>query len=309
LLPHVKENAPPTNDTHKYTNMADDKTRTKTISIDARYKDWDLRFTRSGLFPSYYFVANPGNIPVLERWEMTSHRERDDLNFAFMNNQALFHTTYTPVEDRFCGIVQDLALIERDYPVYHSYIINTIMNGVGRDKYQDQMGRDGPWYKILAYITWNRASEQSKYYLPRVVISPDGEDADNYHKTQYPSWDWEAVTDKVVHDVLAHHYMEWYYDYCQPMLEKREGRNGSFFMAMQITIDYTSHLVNEKMKLLLDLYNNNPMDNNSTIKAFDALSAHRDSESERMHKRFKGNVWNLQRYDPLHDDEIPLIYS
>jgi hypothetical protein len=285
--------------------MTDNETRTKTITINERYRDWDLRLTRNGLFPRYYLVSNPGYDPVIERWEMTSHRERDDLNFAFMNNQALFRTTYTPVEDRFGGIVQDLGLIRRHYPVYHSYIVNTIMNGVVRDKYQDQMGRDGPWYKILAYITWNRASKQSNYYLPRVIISPDGEDAVEYHKTKYPTWDWEAVTDKVIHDILTHHYMEWYYDYCQPMLEKLEEQHGLFFMAMQLTIDYTSHLVNEKMKLLLDLYNDNPMDNNSTLKAFNALSSHRDSETERMHKRFKGNVWNFQRYDPLHDNEIP----
>jgi hypothetical protein len=70
--------------------------------------------------------------------------------------------------------------------------------------------------------------------------------------------------------------MEWYYDYCQPRLEKGKERLGKFFQALDMTLDYTSHLVEAKMKVFLNLYYSNPLENNWTHKALNALACHRD---------------------------------
>jgi hypothetical protein len=182
--------------------------------------------------------------------------------------------------------------------------MNVIRNGELTRKYNDPNGKDGPWYGILAFITWNHASEQARYYLPRAKFAPAGQDDEAYHETQYPTWDWGTVVETIVNDIIGEHFMEWYYDYCQPRLEKGKERLGKFFQALDMTLDYTTHLVEAKMKVLLNLYYSNPLDNNYTHKALNALACHRDRETIRMSMRFNLHDWNHERYDPAHEDNM-----
>jgi hypothetical protein len=156
----------------------------------------------------------------------------------------------------------------------------------------------------LAFITWIHASKQARYYLPHAKFAPAGQDAEAYHETQYPTWDWGTVVETIVNDIIGEHFMEWYYDYCQPRLEKGKERLGKFFQALDMTLDYTSHLVKAKMKVLLNLYYSNPLDNNCTHKALNALASHRDQETIRMSMQFNLHDWNYERYDPAHEDNM-----
>ena len=205
--------------------------------------DWDLRCTRNATYPRYYVVCTPGKEPKAEGWDLTSSTERDFLEQAFVIDHSIRSTSYTPIEDRFASIVRDLRLVRSHYPIYHHYILNVLANGEVRRKYNDQSGIDGPWYEILAFITWNHSSTLTRSHLPRNVYAPEGEDAERYHETKYPTWDWSKVLDRMHCDILGHHYMEWYYDYCQPNLEKGKERYGKFFQALEMIIDYTTTLV------------------------------------------------------------------
>ena len=159
---------------------------------------------------------------MTQYWEFATNEERECLTKSFMNNEYIFSTTYTPVEDQFGSIVQDLHLVEVHYPLYHHYIVHALKNGDLQNRDQIPRGKEGPWYKILAFVTWNHASSVARQHLPRGKFAPAGENPEEYHRTRYPTWDWEDVLESLIDDIVSHHYMEWYYDYCQPRLEKSE---------------------------------------------------------------------------------------
>ena len=244
-------------------------------------------------------VSNQGTETAAKVWKFTSNVDRKQLYDAFMNNTSLFTSTYTPVEDRFISIVQDLSYVKEHYPVYHTYIIHTIMNGSIRNKYKDNNVRNGPWYEILAYIAFSHASATARYHQRHSTFARVGIDPMDSQNEINPFWDWKIVLEKIVGDILCHHYMDWYYDFCQPRLEKGNTRYGKFFKALEMTIDYASLLVEDKMRHLMNLYNMDPINYECTDSALGALSIHRDMESEYMKIRFDNINWDITQYTSI----------
>jgi hypothetical protein len=267
-------------------------------------KAWDFTVTRRCMYPQYYILHKPGKKGKICSLYKTSHELKVKVTEAFLENQFSKVSTYFPIGDRDVSIVRDLPLIGEHYPAYRDYILLTLYNGETAHKVQDHSNqKDGPWYGVLGMITWTHASALARNNLPRAVFNPgtDVNDA-TFHQNCYPTWDWESVNQKLIGDIICVHYMDWYYDFCQPNLEKQAKYFGKFFTALEMLLDYVTHLVNEKKRCILDCYESDKEHNNTTPHAFHALNQHRDNEHSKMMIRFLGHEWNMERYDPTHQD-------
>jgi hypothetical protein len=127
--------------------------------------------------------------------------------------------------------------------------------------------------------------------------------AEDFNSKYYPSWDWETVNRRIVLDILDMHFPHWYYEYGKPRIEETEDRFGNFFMALEILLDYVTHLVNDKCAALIRSFNQNTEMHNTTQHAIDVLLSHSLIEYGQMRSRFFDNEWNTSRYRIDHSDD------
>jgi hypothetical protein len=191
------------------------------------FAGWDLRLTRSGIYPQYYVVQRPGTAATIEIWEGQSEDAKNLLMKAFVCNPLVSETTYLPVEDRWCSIVRDMPLVEHYYPAYYYCILYILTHGMTQ---ADKVVLDsrGLWYYILRQITENHAQVHARKCLPRGRFPPPGMTPEDFHTKYYPGWDWETVNRRIILDILDMHFPHWYYEYGKPRIEETEDRFGNF---------------------------------------------------------------------------------
>jgi hypothetical protein len=263
---------------------------------------WDLRLTRGGIYPEYYVVQRPGNAGRLESWESRSEEEKNLLMKAFVCNPLLSETTYLPVEDRWGSIVRDMPLVEHYYPAYYYSMLYILTHGMTQGD-KDVIESRGLWYYILRHITETHAQVHARKHLPRGRLPPATMSAEDFNAKYYPSWDWETVNRRIVLDILDMHFPHWYYTYAKPRIEDTEDSFGKFFMALEILLDYVTHLVNDNLAALMRSFNQNRELNNTTQHAIDVLLSHSLIQYGQMRSRFFENEWNMCRYHIDHSDD------
>jgi hypothetical protein len=232
--------------------------------------------------------------------------EREHLTKMFQNNQFSSEITCFPVADHDASIVRDLLLIGYHYPVYRDYILLSLYNEKTRQEYLDVDNKNaGPWYGILCMIARTHANTLCRNHLPRGRFQiTEQRNTQQLIPSDFPTWNWEVVTRKIMEDIVFLHYRDWYYNFCKPKMENAEESFGKFFAALEMLLDYIAHLVEEKINCLMISYVSNKEHNNNTQTALHVLNQHGDNEHPRMMWRFHNNNWNIERYDPDHIDYI-----
>jgi hypothetical protein len=74
-------------------------------------------------------------------------------------------------------------------------------------------------------------------------------------------------------------------------------------MALEILLDYVTHLVNDNLAALMRSFNQNRELNNTTQHAIDVLLSHSLIQYGQMRSRFFENEWNMCRYHIDHSDD------
>jgi hypothetical protein len=255
-----------------------------------------------GIYPEYYIAQPPGKAANIEIWETRTEEEKQFLRCAFINNPVLTTTTYLPVETRWSPIVRDMPMVQHYYPAYYYCVLYMLVNG---ETQGDQMIIDsnGLWHYVLGRIATTHATAHARKHLPRARSPPSTVNHEEFFERYYPTWDWEVVNNHMVWDVAEIHFGQWYHAYCKPMIKEGEDRFGNFFMAMEMILDYVTHLVDEKFACLMRDFNENRELHNTTARAILVLLCHRSSEYGRMRQRFFENDWHTIRYHIDHTED------
>jgi hypothetical protein len=74
-------------------------------------------------------------------------------------------------------------------------------------------------------------------------------------------------------------------------------------MALEMLLDYVTHLVNDKFAALMRSFNENREMHNTTQHAIDVLLSQSLIECGQMRSRFFENEWNMRRYHIDHSDD------
>jgi hypothetical protein len=269
-------------------------------------KPWDFPVTRNCMYPNYYIVHVPGSIGKVCSSQNTNQKERLFMTKKFHDNKFNQDTTYFPVANQNASIARDLPLIGFHYPAYQDHILLCLYN---RDKCNsikdDSNKKAGPWYGMLGMIAMTHASAISRQHLPRGSFPPPGTLSDSSAiNDNYPTWEWETVNQKIVGDIVCVHYQDWYFDFCQTKLEQKQEMFGSFFAALEMLLDYVAYLVQNKYNAIMTSFHLDRDNNGTTFSAIETLNQNRNNQYQLMIHRFFENNWNLERYDPTHEDNL-----
>jgi hypothetical protein len=74
-------------------------------------------------------------------------------------------------------------------------------------------------------------------------------------------------------------------------------------MALEMLLDYVTHLVNDKFAALMRSFNENREMHNTMQHAIDILLSHSLIKYGQMQSRFSENEWNMRQYHIDHSDD------
>jgi hypothetical protein len=197
------------------------------------HSNWDVLRTRNGVYPKAVITQVPNTPPQVQWMEELTSYERRTVSIFYHNNIYNSPVKDTPLERNYDAIAIDMELMSKHYPVYASSILSGIRN---REYCFDNMSPGtGPWYNILANLSWNHASAISRKYNPRGHFSSHNRHSWYLKKNYTPAWNWEQINRMIVTEVISEYYVNWYYDYCKPCLETVKPVPGLFFSYRNVT--------------------------------------------------------------------------